>query len=318
MRSPLGTKATISLSFILLLSVLSCFCIKNVKASSIFGQNNLGSDSTLSLAKYLRGTVFSVGDTCKGISITVALKKYSVINPSVKCMIYRHSDLALIGQTEKISLTDLSATIYKWKTFTFVSEPTFSPDSYILVAWTSGSVYMSSSNLGGSIGHYKNQGRPNGAPNPLVNPVHDDNQYSIYCTYDVVTKAWHTLEEWNWNLATRQWINIQEWSFNLLSREWNIVELWNFSISTKAWQNIETWAFNLTTRQWNNLQSFTFNILTKGWHEIEQWLFSLDLSALPDYALVLICLAVSLFLVFFAPSILREIEKVIGFRFPRL
>jgi len=90
-----------------------------------------------------------------------------------------------------------------------------------------------------------------------------------------VTKEWHDITTWTFNLTTRKWFNAANWNFNVSAMQWNTVSAWSFTVLTRTWHNIVTYIFNLTVMAWHNLATWTFNVITKTWNNIAQWTWNL-------------------------------------------
>ena len=131
------------------------------------------------------GTVFTLTENGKATSITAYISK-SVSLFTAQCMIYRHSDLALIGETGHGIISQTG-----YKTFTFDTPITLVADTdYVLVAWSDSQDGLCS--LYGSANDYPNRGHTQSitfdvgnAPNPMVLTEHQAKIYTIYCTYSV-------------------------------------------------------------------------------------------------------------------------------------
>lgn len=138
----------------------------------------------LSIENAIEGEVFTITEDGDADSITILLGCATAWTGKVKCAIYKHSDLSLVGVTEE---NTIGVTTPTWYTFNFIgTKPSLvSGTAYILVAWAesaSGNLYISANFVGGStVGHI--QGITyNGFPNPFSS-THVAYSYSIYCTY---------------------------------------------------------------------------------------------------------------------------------------
>jgi len=90
-----------------------------------------------------------------------------------------------------------------------------------------------------------------------------------------VTKEWHDITTWTFNLTARKWFNVANWNFNVSTMQWNTISTWSFTVLTRTWHNIATYIFNLTAMAWHNLTTWTFNIITKTWNVIAEWSFQI-------------------------------------------
>lgn len=144
-----------------------------------------------SIAHLIRGSVFTITEDGTATSITAYIKFTTgfASDAYFKCAIYLHSDLSLVGTTDENYYS--AAFGPSWETFTFSTEPDLTADiEYILVAWGNRGGSQGSSGLYYDAGNV-DQGHEDSAtygtwPNPLV-PTHNDNKYSIYCTYTTNT-----------------------------------------------------------------------------------------------------------------------------------
>ena len=139
----------------------------------------------------IAGSVFTIPQNGTADSITFYGRRGSVYDSTIKAAIYKHSDLSLVGETGEITI---SYTV-KWWTLNFSApKPSLIADTeYVLVLYsqyTSGygfRLYYSGGDE--NQGHNGNvwQGYPI-FPDPWVSPTHNDNKYSIYCTYTVANQ----------------------------------------------------------------------------------------------------------------------------------
>jgi len=154
----------------------------------IFGYTYTG-DTILTLSwsmfERIAGSVFTITENGTANSITVALRGYRPVTAKVKCAIYRHADLALIGQTEERTLNLTMAV--KWYTFNFSAPkpPLTQNTAYLLMVWADYTTediegrctYYAPDSL-----HYVNT-HYDGFPDPLPTPEHGVWVVSIYCIY---------------------------------------------------------------------------------------------------------------------------------------
>jgi len=164
----------------LLASELAIFrFVPSVKATQHnFGYETQGG-SVDSVENIIRGSVFTITEAGTADSITFYGSNSN--GKKIKCAIYKHSDLSLVKATNE--RTDIPIT-YAWYTFTF-SEPKPSLTAnteYILVVWSNSAFGAIAYSAGDADqGHYQSL-TYDSFPNPLV-PTHNNNKYSIYCTY---------------------------------------------------------------------------------------------------------------------------------------
>jgi len=152
-----------------------------VTIDPVFGYDTMGG-SNIGVDDYMQGPVYPIPENGVGISMSAGLKSTDGWNGKVKCAVYRHSDLKLIGQTEERTIA-VTAT-YTFYTFNFAVQPHLVKDTYyVLLVWgenAAGSCWLAY-NLG-SGGHYQNVAY-GGWPDPAV--LTDVNELlSVYCTYE--------------------------------------------------------------------------------------------------------------------------------------
>ena len=146
-----------------------------------FGYGTAGSSSAFK-ENVIIGSVFDCPESGTAQSITAYIHTGGKEGTEkVKFGIYLHSDLSFVGSTEEFAIGTTPFT--GWKTLNFTTPPSSSATSYILVVWatvfSNFYIYYDAGNT--NQGHY--QSLTYGTfPDPLV-PTHDDNKYSIYCTY---------------------------------------------------------------------------------------------------------------------------------------
>jgi hypothetical protein len=86
-----------------------------------------------------------------------------------------------------------------------------------------------------------------------------------------VSKTWHDVASWNFQLLTRKWNNITSWSFNLITKTWHETITWIFQIETRKWRETALWTFQTLTRKWNEIIQWMFQLGTKKWYDIASW-----------------------------------------------
>lgn len=154
-----------------------------------FGYEIIGSNSvTISsiAGERFYGSVFPCPSAGTADSITCALKRRNNGSDNAKCAIYKHSDLSLTGQTSEV-LTAMTTT-FAWKTFPFSApKPSLSVTDYIPVVWADYTTdWIALAYNGGDVdqGHYSEHQVYGAFPDPWApEPFHNNNKYSIYCTY---------------------------------------------------------------------------------------------------------------------------------------
>ena len=159
-----------------------------------FGYETIGSTSNV-FNHFIMGSVFTCPQNGKADSITVALKRDLDGNNHVKCAIYKHSDLSLVDETEE-KLVALTSTP-TWHAFNFNAPKPYLVENtdYILVAFTdyidSICTYMRSDSGDTNQGH-ADEKTYDSFPDPLE-PAHNDNKYSIYCSYTLYEIYYKTI-----------------------------------------------------------------------------------------------------------------------------
>lgn len=148
-----------------------------------FGYETIGTFGDAIMNDHIRGSVFTIIEAGTADSITVALSRDEAGSKKVKCAIYKHSDLSLVGVTEERTL-DLTDN-FVWYTFNFAApKPSLTANTkYVLAVWCDNAVIISIPfDYGANQGHYKYLVYTGSFPDPLT-PAHADSKYSIYCTY---------------------------------------------------------------------------------------------------------------------------------------
>jgi hypothetical protein len=159
-----------------------------------FGYTTQGTAGFAPLQDFIEGAVFTCPENGTGSSLTACLQIYSMGDATyvdIRLALYRHSDLALIAQTEKKTYTGTFAK--QWVTFNFLTAPSLvAGTDYLLVA-TACSDYDT---LFPTVRLYYDAGDVNqhhersytcaatsGYPTTLTAPTHSNYKDSIYCTY---------------------------------------------------------------------------------------------------------------------------------------
>lgn len=156
-------------------------------AGPSFGNRVIGSlysEVSNAVGENIEGAVFTINHNGTADSIVVALKRAAAGSNNVKCAIYRHSDLALIGQTEEILLSMTTSFVFYTFNFSAPKPVLVANTQYVLVVWadyTVSIIYLATDS--GSVDQYhKDEKTYNAFPDPLV-PVHFNYTASIYCWY---------------------------------------------------------------------------------------------------------------------------------------
>lgn len=149
-----------------------------------FGYETIGAAGFQNFGNRIRGSIFTIPENGKADSITWYGRFINVGTAEVKCAIYRHSDLSLVGVTEEITGPHLPL---QWNTniFPYPKPNLFAGTVYILVAWGNSVNNRLYFDVGDA-----NQGHDrvqvyNGFPDPLIVDFHNTDRYSIYCSYRI-------------------------------------------------------------------------------------------------------------------------------------
>jgi|GEM_PF-3126686 len=145
-----------------------------------FGHVSAGS-LTASIENTIRGSLFKISENGIASSISAYLANTTSAK-NMKAAIYRHSDLALVGQTQQQSVAIGTG----WRTFVFADpKPVLTAgQEYILAVWSysaTGSANLYYVAGTSNQGHHRSVTYGNW-PNPAT-LTHNTNKYSIYCTY---------------------------------------------------------------------------------------------------------------------------------------
>jgi hypothetical protein len=149
-------------------------------SSGTFGYTNAGSSYTTVNGDQMYGSVFTspaYSDmTVQGITFR---GRASFGTANVKGVLVRHSDLAIVAVGNSVSIS----TMANWYTSTFSSPPSLSANTeYVIMLIPSASIrfyyFFGSSNQG----HYDSTNSYTTPTNP-TDAAHNNNQYSIYCTF---------------------------------------------------------------------------------------------------------------------------------------
>jgi len=263
-----------------------------------FGYETAGT-SVAALGNKIRGSVFLCTEAGTANSITAYLSRnLETQSINAKCAIYDHDTLALVGYTEQKAITTK-----QWYSFSITSGGALTANhNYVLVAWSNqvwddlfgsydyAKLYWDAGDA--NQGHYQSKNY-NSFPDPLV-PTHDNNKYSIYCTYstggvaytvnltETVTTAWNVLTKWNaiadlsqpissaWNVLIQSTFNTISSLSIATSLVIAIISTFSFGLSqviTTSWSVLTQWNAILGLNQalsttWQILIQTSFNIAT--------------------------------------------------------
>jgi hypothetical protein len=153
-----------------------------------FGYETAGGTEKSCLNR-ITGSVFTTSESGTADSITAYIRAtdpYYSEYGRYKYAIYKHSDLSLVGVTEE-GVVPGGGFADAWKTLNFTEpKPSLTASiEYILVSWglpgpqTDVEMHYNAGDV--NQGHYQSLAYDT-FPDPLV-PTHENNKYSIYCTY---------------------------------------------------------------------------------------------------------------------------------------
>jgi len=147
-----------------------------------FGYETAGSSFAI-FGNIIKGSVFTIPQAGTANSITCSVGGGEG-TAAFKYAIYNHDTLVLVGTTAASTIAKFAAKA--WRTLSFASPPTLvAGTAYILVAWSDSNapiIYYAAGDA--NQGHYDADTYAANFPDPLA-PTHDNNKYSIYCTYTV-------------------------------------------------------------------------------------------------------------------------------------
>jgi hypothetical protein len=154
----------------------------NALGTEVFGCTTQGSDYSSVNANTMYGSLFT------SPSATVIAKSISFYGRSssgtanVKCLIVRHSDMQIIAVTNPVSVT----TTLQWRTATFSSPPTLSPNTeYVLMIIPDNTARFYYTTGSTNQGHNDASNSYSSPTNP-TDASHNNYKYSIYCNYTLV------------------------------------------------------------------------------------------------------------------------------------
>ena len=155
--------------------------------SATLGYSTIGSSSSQSsIEDTIRGSLFNMPVYGQVQNISVYLDLSNAVNRKVKTAIYSESN-DFIASTEEKTISSTG-----WYTFNFADpKPVLAANTnYILVAWSdyaSGSVSLRYDTGVSDQGHYRSNQNYGDWPTS-VNFNHNNNKYSIYCGYNIISQ----------------------------------------------------------------------------------------------------------------------------------
>ena len=149
-------------------------------SSSTFGYTTAGSSYTTVSANYMYGSVFTSpaysGMTVQSITFR---GRGSFGTANVKGVLVRHSDLTIVAVGNPVSIS----TTANWYTSTFSSSPSISASTdYVIMLIPDASTRFYYGTGTTKQGHYDRTNSYTTPANP-TDATHNNNQYSIYCTF---------------------------------------------------------------------------------------------------------------------------------------
>jgi len=169
-----------------ILAIVFDFAGEEGDETEIFGYDTIGTVSFHPLDEHLKSSLFTCPDNGTAQSINVALKYETTQSEwSVRCGIYYHGNLSLLGETEERAITPTSS--FAWYSFDFVIPPNLNNGTqYLLAIHASDEVgALSFPRDAGdeNQGHQKDIGSYGSLPDPFPTPDHNTYKWSIYCSY---------------------------------------------------------------------------------------------------------------------------------------
>ena len=159
-----------------------------VTIDPLFGYDSIGvSMTTYTYTSRCMGCIFTTSESGTATNMSVVIwSSAENYPPTIRLGIYLHSDLSLIAQTGSAPVD----TTIGWTTFSLPADVAFdTTTSYLLWVAVKHNSYNSFrfryDSGDANQGHTKTGDYTGGLENPLTNPTHDNNKYSIYCTYTV-------------------------------------------------------------------------------------------------------------------------------------
>jgi len=238
------------------------------------------------------GSVFTMTEAGIGRSITAYIERWADnVGDKCKFAIYKHSDLSLVAVTQEYSAPDTNDVVF-WCTLNFVSPPALTANTeYVLVAWGQTTFYGSLYYDAGDVnqGHYQSKAYTGTFPNSLI-PTHNNNKYSIYCTYTSLYEYYNTGDNDYW-VAYDQYWQAQTFTVGATGHTVNLVKLKLYrygsspgtvTVSIRATDGTHPTGADLTSGTIDG-DSLT-DVLPGLWYEIA--LTGYTLSANTKYAIV--------------------------------
>lgn len=150
-----------------------------VKVDPTFGYETVGATGDYyEGGNIILGSVFTISENGKANSITAYLA-YGYNNS--KCALYLHDDSSLVGGTQE--LTSIDNEPPDWTTWSFEGKgPSLNSNTdYVIVIWNDDDISLYYDSGDTDKGRYQNQ--TYGVWPDLATFTHNNNKYSIYCTY---------------------------------------------------------------------------------------------------------------------------------------
>jgi hypothetical protein len=149
-------------------------------SSSTFGYTTAGGSYTTVTANYMYGSVFTSpaysGMTVQNVTFRGRTGSGTA---NVKGVLVRHSDLTIVAVGNPVSVS----TTLNWYTSTFSSPPSLSANTeYVIMLIPSASTRFYYGSGSANQGHYDSTNSYTTPTNP-TDAAHNNNQYSIYCTF---------------------------------------------------------------------------------------------------------------------------------------
>lgn len=150
-----------------------------------FGYETAGSSSTIIAASDMWGSVFTApADVDVANSLTFRAKA-TFGTPLVKGVLVQHSDLTIVDIGAALQVT----TALKWYTSTFSTPPSLTPGAaYVLMIIPQTSIFFYYDAGDTNQGHY-DYSNSYASPQDPTDAAHNDNKYSIYCSYTAAVVA---------------------------------------------------------------------------------------------------------------------------------
>ncbi|MGB9684625.1 MAG: hypothetical protein ACPL1Z_06825 [Candidatus Bathyarchaeales archaeon] len=182
----------------------------NSPEMGVFGSTSSSSSYTSVSANYMYGSVFTSPSVAVVASSITFRGRSDSGTGNVKCLIVRHTDMQIIAVTNPISITTSTG----WRTAAFPSPPILSPNTeYILMIIPDRTIRLYYTAGSTNQGHYDTTNNYN-TPTDPTDIQHNNNQYSIYCNYNILRTENGTLNAYPiisneagvfYNLSTTCW-----------------------------------------------------------------------------------------------------------------